>query len=68
MAKHWAAWWIAIGKPKLSSEQLQASRALEALERMGGDESREALERLAKDAKNRWVKDALADTLRRLPK
>ncbi len=57
-----------IGKPKLSLEQLQVSRALEALERMGGDEGRDALEQLAKEAKNRALKDALADTLKRLPK
>jgi hypothetical protein len=53
-----------MGKPKLSAEQLQASRALEALERMGGDDAHAALESLVKDAKNGSLKDALADALK----
>jgi WD40 repeat protein len=58
---------VDIGKPKLLGEQLQAGRALEALERMGGDDAHAVLESLGKDAKNRWLKDALADALKRQP-
>jgi hypothetical protein len=56
---------VDIGKPKLLGEQLQAGRALEALEWMGGEDAHAVLESLRKDAKNRWLKDALADALKR---
>jgi hypothetical protein len=43
-------------------------RALEALERVGGDEARQALEAADKDARNQWIKGEIADSLRRLKK
>jgi Anaphase-promoting complex subunit 4 WD40 domain len=55
-----------IAKPKASAEQLQVGRALEALEKMGGGDARAALESIGKDAKNRAVKDAVADALKRV--
>ena len=50
----------------LPPERLQAERALEALERIGGDEARQALEAVDKDARNQWLKDRIVETLRRL--
>ena len=50
----------------VSPVQLQAERALEALELIGGNEARHALTDLGREAKNRALKAAVTDTLRRL--
>jgi len=52
--------------PKVSPERLQAERALEVLERIGGDEARQALEDLTAKAKNAWMQDALGAALARV--
>jgi sugar lactone lactonase YvrE len=53
-------------QPRLSPEQMQAGRALEALERIGNADARRALEGLSKEARNRWLKQAVAESLQRL--
>jgi hypothetical protein len=50
----------------LTPQRLQAERALEVLERAGTDEARKVLEELAKERRNRWLKEAVAESLRRL--
>jgi hypothetical protein len=55
-----------IAKPRLSPERLQAGRALEALELIGNEDARRALEGLSKEARNRWLKQAVAESLQRL--
>jgi HEAT repeat protein len=55
-----------IDKPRLVPERLRAERALELLERIGTDEARQALEQLGQGARNRWLRAAAADSLRRL--
>lgn len=55
-------------KPGLSPEKLRAGRALEALEQAGTAEARQALEVLGKESHNRWLKEVVADSLRRLGK
>jgi hypothetical protein len=47
---------------------LQAERALEALEWAATDDARKFLEQMSKDPKNRWLKDAVADALKRMGK
>jgi hypothetical protein len=49
-------------------QRLQVERALEALERIGGDEARQAFESVDKDARNQWIKGEIAESLRRLKK
>jgi hypothetical protein len=49
-------------------QRLQVERALEALERIGGDAGRQALESVDKDARNQWIKGEIAESLRRLKK
>ena len=49
-------------------QRLQVERALEALERIGGDEARQALESVEKDAQNQRIKGEIAESLRRLKK
>ncbi len=46
-------------------EMLRVARALETLELMGGPESRQAIEALAKDARIKWLQEAASDSLRR---
>jgi WD40 repeat protein len=55
-----------LGKPSVPSDRLQAERALEVLELIRTPEAGQALEDLAKGSKNRWFKEAVADSLRRV--
>jgi len=55
-----------IDKGAVSPDHLRASRALEVLEGIGDDGARQALEALGKEAKNRWLKEEIAESLRRL--
>jgi len=54
------------GQPAVSAERLRAERALEVLEQIGNDGARQALAELAEGAKNRAVKGAATEALRRL--
>jgi hypothetical protein len=56
----------AIARPTVSPERLQAERALEALERIGTGEARQALDAVSKEARNRWLRETVAGSLRRL--
>jgi hypothetical protein len=49
-----------------SPERLRASRGLEVLEHLGDDRARQALEWLAKESKNLWLKESAAESLKRL--
>jgi hypothetical protein len=51
-----------------SAERLQAERAIESLEWAASDDVRKFLDQLGKDSKNRWLKDAVADSLKRMGK
>lgn len=55
-----------MSKPAPSPERLQADRALEALECVGNAEAGEALERLNKDGRNAWLRQAVTGTLGRM--
>jgi hypothetical protein len=55
-----------LAKQAVSPEKLRAQRAFEALEWANSEEARQALERLGKEAKNRWIKAAVADSLQRM--
>jgi hypothetical protein len=46
-------------------EILRIARALETLELIGGSESRQVLQRMAKEARTKWVRDAADASLRR---
>ena len=55
-----------ISDPRPLPEQLQAIRAMEALERAGTPQARQVLEALGKEAKNHWLKAEVTGVLDRL--
>jgi hypothetical protein len=55
-------------QPNLSVERLQAGRALETLELIGGAEARRTLQALAADARNPWLRTEIKGALARLGK
>jgi WD40 repeat protein len=50
----------------LTPERLQAERALEVIELTGTDKARQTLQELARERRNRWLQEAVAESLRRL--